>query len=138
MPGTRYYSVVNPHTSVLSLTTINSKSVLPGRKAEAPGHWLQWLSEALASSEALGGMTDLRTLRGTGEEQGTHFLCGKVMAFLGTHHFTLVSTSFLHLMCRAWARPGDRDKVRLGLKGVKTGETDCVSNKICLEQDSLR
>lgn len=44
----------------------------------------------------------------------------------------------MHLTCRAWARPGDQDKVRLGLKGVKTEEKDGVSHKICLEQGSLR
>lgn len=43
----------------------------------------------------------------------------------------------MHLMCRAWARPGDQDKLRLGLKGVKTGEKD-GHTRFCLEQGSLK
>lgn len=30
----------------------------------------------------------------------------------------------MHLTCRAWAKPGDQDKLKLGLKGVKTGEKE--------------
>lgn len=43
----------------------------------------------------------------------------------------------MHLTRRACARPGDQDKVRLGLKGVKTGEKD-GHTRFYLEQGSLR